>query len=70
MPLLNVTLKEDAPASELAKAKQAYIDAGCEIKHEYTLIKGFTVEVPDDKVGLLSSNDHINVEEDKEVHTQ
>lgn len=28
------------------------------------------VEVPDDKVSILSSDDNINVEADGEVHTQ
>ncbi|KAK5074794.1 hypothetical protein LTS08_005637 [Lithohypha guttulata] len=70
MPVFNVTLKENAPAAELEKAKQAYKDNGGEIKHEFTLIKGFTVEVPDDKVGVFQSNEHIHVEQDGEVRTQ
>ncbi|KAK2796453.1 hypothetical protein FQN51_009342 [Onygenales sp. PD_10] len=37
-----VTLKKDAPPAELEKAKQEARNSGGTIKHEYTLIKGFT----------------------------
>jgi hypothetical protein len=70
MPLYNITLKEDAPADALQKAKDKAKSEGGDIKHEFTLIKGFTVEFPDEKVGVLQSNDHINVEQDGEVKTQ
>ncbi|RMZ89255.1 hypothetical protein DV736_g3514, partial [Chaetothyriales sp. CBS 134916] len=70
MPLYNVTLKENASADELQKAKEKAKADGGEIKHEFTLIKGFTVEFPDDKVGVLQSNEHVHVEEDREVKTQ
>jgi len=70
MTLFNVTLKESAPEEQLVKAKQEAINKGGVIKHEYTLIKGFTVEFPDDYVGALESNQHIHVEKDGEVTTQ
>jgi len=70
MPIYNVTLKEGASPDELNKAKESAKSAGGEIKHEFTLIKGFTVEFPDDKVGTLQTNEHINVEQDGEVRTQ
>ncbi|KPI40926.1 uncharacterized protein AB675_10884 [Cyphellophora attinorum] len=70
MPLFNVTLKDNAPADELTKAKEKAKSDGGEIKHEFTLIKGFTVEFPEDKVGVLQTNDHIHVEQDGEVKTQ
>jgi len=70
MPLYNVTLKENARDEELAKAKENAKSSGGEIKHEFTLIKGFTVEFPNDKVGILQTNDHIHVEQDGEVKTQ
>jgi len=70
MPLYNVTLKENAGDEELAKAKENAKSSGGEIKHEFTLIKAFTVEFPDDKVGILQTNDHIHVEQDGEVKTQ
>jgi hypothetical protein len=37
-----VTLKENADASELQKAKDHCKNEGGEIKHEFSLIKGFT----------------------------
>jgi hypothetical protein len=37
-----VTLKENASADELTKAKEKAKSDGGEIKHEFTLIKGFT----------------------------
>ncbi|KIV98260.1 hypothetical protein PV10_01927 [Exophiala mesophila] len=70
MPLYNVTLKEDAAPDKLSEAKQKAVSDGGVIKHEFTLIKGFTVEFPEDKVGVLQTNDHIHVEQDQEVKTQ
>lgn len=84
-------MKENASADELQKAKDKAKSDGGEIKHEFTLIKGFTyvsfpkrlvwniskliswyisVEFPDDKVGVLQTNEHIHVEEDRGVKTQ
>jgi len=42
MPLFNVTLKENASPEELNKAKDKAKADGGTIKHEFTLIKGFT----------------------------
>ncbi|CBF69672.1 hypothetical protein BDV09DRAFT_157074 [Aspergillus tetrazonus] len=70
MPLYNVTLKKDSPIEELHKAKEAAKEKGGTIKHEYTLIKGFTVEYPDDLVSVFESSEHIHVEQDGEVKTQ
>ncbi|KAL1987815.1 hypothetical protein VTN96DRAFT_2218 [Rasamsonia emersonii] len=70
MPLFNVTLKKDASPEELEKAKQQAKEQGGVIKHEYTLIKGFTVEYPEDQVSVLQSNEHLHVEQDGEVKTQ
>jgi len=70
MPLFNVTLKENASPDELTKAKEEAKSQGGEIKHEFTLIKGFTVEFPADKVGVLKTNEYIHVEQDGEVRTQ
>ncbi|KAE8379899.1 hypothetical protein BDV26DRAFT_258464 [Aspergillus bertholletiae] len=70
MPLYNVTLKKDSPHEELEKAKQQVKNQGGTIKHEYTLIKGFTVEYPPDHVGALESSDHIHVEQDGEMKIQ
>ncbi|PGH18336.1 hypothetical protein AJ80_04514 [Polytolypa hystricis UAMH7299] len=68
--LFNVTLKQSASPEELEKAKQQAKSEGGTIKHEYKLIKGFTVEYPDDHVSVLKSNDHVHVEQDGEVKTQ
>ncbi|KAL2797046.1 hypothetical protein BJX66DRAFT_298657 [Aspergillus keveii] len=70
MPLYNVTLKKDSPPEALDKAKDDAVKSGGTIKHEYTLIKGFTVEYPDDSVGTLEANEHIHVEQDGEVRIQ
>ncbi|KAG2413499.1 hypothetical protein HFD88_002688 [Aspergillus terreus] len=70
MPLYNVTLKKDSPPEELEKAKQTAMDKGGNIKHEYTLIKGFTVEFPEDHVDTLQASEHIHVEQDQEVKIQ
>ncbi|MCJ1481980.1 hypothetical protein MMC06_002141 [Schaereria dolodes] len=66
----SVTLKENASLDELSKAKETAQSQGGNITHEFTLIKGFTVDFPADKVGILESNDHIHVEQDGEVKTQ
>ncbi|PWY71755.1 hypothetical protein BO70DRAFT_399445 [Aspergillus heteromorphus CBS 117.55] len=70
MPFYNVTLKKDSPPEELQKAKDKAVEQGGSIKHEYTLIKGFTVEYPADHVSVLESSDHIHVEQDGEVSIQ
>ncbi|OQE23160.1 hypothetical protein PENSTE_c009G07679 [Penicillium steckii] len=70
MPLYNVTLKQDSPPEELEKAKDQAREKGGTIKHEYSLIKGFTVEYPEDHVDTLQSSDHIHVEADGNVSTQ
>ncbi|KAI4630875.1 hypothetical protein J4E83_002399 [Alternaria metachromatica] len=65
-----VTLKDSAPKEELDNAKQHVIEQGGKITNEFTLIKGFSAEIPDDVVTTLSSNEHVNVEADGEVKTQ
>ena len=67
--LFNVTLKKDAPPDELEKAKQQARDEGGTIRHEYTLIKGFTVEYPDDHITVLQTTEHLHVEQDGGVGT-
>ncbi|KAI7278737.1 hypothetical protein KC345_g5794 [Hortaea werneckii] len=86
MPTINVSLKEGASADQLDAAKKQCSDQGGKIVHEFKLVKGFTAdtelcadtaflahisaEFPADKVHTLSSNEHINVEDDKQVTTQ
>ncbi|RMY62144.1 hypothetical protein D0863_11056 [Hortaea werneckii] len=65
-----VSLKEGASADQLDAAKKQCSDQGGKIVHEFKLVKGFTAEFPADKVHTLSSNEHINVEDDKQVTTQ
>ena len=40
--IVQVTLKEDATPDKLSEAKQKAVSDGGVIKHEFTLIKGFT----------------------------
>ncbi|KAL8899687.1 MAG: hypothetical protein Q9207_006072 [Kuettlingeria erythrocarpa] len=75
MPMFNITLKEGGNAEELSKAKDTAKSQGGEIKHEFTLIKGFTsriasVEFPANRTHTLETNEHIHVEQDGEVKTQ
>ncbi|MCJ1359910.1 MAG: hypothetical protein MMC33_009913 [Icmadophila ericetorum] len=65
-----VTLKPDASPAELEKAKESATSSGGKITDEFTLIKGFAVEYPDDHAGVLESNEHVTVEKDSEVKTQ
>ncbi|KAL8645269.1 MAG: hypothetical protein Q9226_007374 [Calogaya cf. arnoldii] len=52
------------------RAKDDAKAQGGEIKHEFTLIKGFTVEFPADRATTLETNEHIHVEQDGAVKTQ
>ncbi|OQE79468.1 hypothetical protein PENNAL_c0051G11488 [Penicillium nalgiovense] len=70
MPLYNITLKADAPVKELDKAKATAKEKGGIIRHEYSIIKGFTVEFPDDTVQTFESTEHVHVEQDGAVNTQ
>ncbi|EMD85920.1 hypothetical protein COCC4DRAFT_146657, partial [Bipolaris maydis ATCC 48331] len=65
-----ITLKKDAPKEELDAAKKKVTDQGGKIINEFTLIKGFTAEIPDDVVSTLKSSEHVTVETDAEVRTQ
>ncbi|KAF1942232.1 hypothetical protein EJ02DRAFT_444188 [Clathrospora elynae] len=70
MAQFNITLKKDAPKEELDAAKKHVTDQGGKIVHEFSLIKGFTAEIPDDAISTLESNEHVTVEKDSEVQTQ
>ncbi|GAB7359062.1 hypothetical protein MBLNU230_g5134t1 [Neophaeotheca triangularis] len=67
MPAINVSLKEGASAEQLEAAKKQCTEQGGKITKEFTLVKGFTAEFPADKVHSLSSNEHIDVENDGEM---
>ncbi|KAJ5856539.1 Proteinase inhibitor propeptide [Penicillium soppii] len=70
MPLYNITLKPDAPDVELENAKKEFTEKGGTIRHSYSLIKGFTIEFPDDTVQTLESTEHVHVEQDGAMNTQ
>ncbi|EEP81640.1 predicted protein [Uncinocarpus reesii 1704] len=70
MVMFNVTLKPNASPEELEKAKEEAKKTGGTIRHEYKLIKGFTVEYPDDHVHVLQSTSSVNVEQDGPARTQ
>ncbi|KAL0769408.1 hypothetical protein CaCOL14_008716 [Colletotrichum acutatum] len=71
MPTYIVTCKEDASADQVAAAKKHATDQGGKIGHEYSLIKGFSVEFPEDQISTLESHEHVkHVEKDQEVKTQ
>ncbi|KAI1539843.1 peptidase inhibitor i9 protein [Pyrenophora tritici-repentis] len=67
MAQFNITLKKDAPQEQLDAAKKHVTDQGGKIVNEFTLIKGFTAEIPDDAVTTLESNEHVTVEKDAEI---
>ncbi|CAI7650839.1 unnamed protein product [Penicillium crustosum] len=70
MPLYNITLKADAPVEELEKAKETAREKGGVIKHEYSIIKGFTVEFPENTVQTFESTENVHVEQDGGVTTK
>ncbi|KAK0507469.1 hypothetical protein JMJ35_009992 [Cladonia borealis] len=71
MPTMyNITLKPGASPEQLEKAKESARQQGGTIKHEFTLIKGFTVEFPNETVHTLQTDEHIHVEQDGEARAQ
>ncbi|EPS36568.1 hypothetical protein H072_9898 [Dactylellina haptotyla CBS 200.50] len=68
MPSYIVTVKEGVPKDA---AKQAAIDKGGKITHDYTLINAFAVEFPADSMVTLDAHPDVQaVEEDQVVTTQ
>ncbi|CCE93607.1 Pbi2p TDEL_0G02400 [Torulaspora delbrueckii] len=69
-----VTLKESAPDAQVAQFKRSINELGGAITHEFSLIKGYTVKLPEElHINKLKEGFNpiiANVEEDKEVHTQ
>lgn len=69
-----VTMKDAVPEAEVQKFKESVGNLGGSITHEFSLIKGYTVKLPEelhinklkDGFGSIISN----VEEDKEVTIQ
>lgn len=69
-----VTLKENVPDAEVFKFKDSIKQLNGSITHEFSLIKGYTVHLPETLHASKLKDSHssiiANVEEDKEVHTQ
>ncbi|EMR62478.1 hypothetical protein MGN70_014012 [Eutypa lata] len=71
MPTYIVTCKPDASPEQVSAAKKHAQDQGGQIRHEYNLIKGFSVEFPQDAITTLESHEHVkNVELDQEMKIQ
>ena len=71
MPSYIVTLKDHVTDAEVTAIKKDAVENGGKITHEYTLIKGFAVEYPEDRVSTLESHPHVQaVERDQEMKTQ
>ncbi|KAK9464962.1 hypothetical protein V1512DRAFT_266965 [Lipomyces arxii] len=63
-----VQFKPEATEDEVAKIKKDLTDSGAEITHEYNLIKGIAVKIPDTVVSTLESHPSVyHVEKDQEV---
>ncbi|SCV05370.1 LANO_0H05996g1_1 [Lachancea nothofagi CBS 11611] len=65
-----VTLKDHVADVDISSVKKSFTQLGGEITHEFSLIKGFTVKVPEagiDSVKEKHSDAIANIEEDKEV---
>ncbi|TLD31521.1 hypothetical protein PspLS_02691 [Pyricularia sp. CBS 133598] len=70
MPTYIVTCKEDATPEQIAQAKKHAEEQGGKIGHSLDIIKGFSVEFPEDSVSTLESHEHVKaVEKDQEVRT-
>ncbi|SCU89706.1 LAFA_0E20208g1_1 [Lachancea sp. 'fantastica'] len=68
-----VTLKDHVADPDVSSIKESFAKLGGEITHEFSLIKGFTVKVPEigiDSIKQKHGNNIANIEEDQEVHTQ
>ncbi|RBR22803.1 uncharacterized protein FIESC28_04366 [Fusarium coffeatum] len=66
-----VCCKDDASTDQVESAKQHAQDQGGKITHEYSLIKGFAVEFPEDCIQTLENHEHVKtVEEDGTMTTQ
>ncbi|CDK25235.1 unnamed protein product [Kuraishia capsulata CBS 1993] len=63
-----ITLKDSVSEGGVTKFKETVKSLGGEIKHEYSLIKGFSVKLPAIHASGLSKHDDVaTVEEDQEV---
>ncbi|KAL6451967.1 PBI2 Protease B inhibitor 2 [Candida maltosa Xu316] len=67
-----ITLKETCPDSEASSIKSKISEAGGKITNEFTLIKAFSVELPEIHADALPKEfpGIATIEEDKEVNIQ
>ncbi|CCD25856.2 Pbi2p NDAI_0G00800 [Naumovozyma dairenensis CBS 421] len=67
-----VTLKKNTPKEDAHKVVESINHLGGTVVHEFSLIKGFKVKVPDglhlDALKKKHGDTIVNIEEDKEVH--
>ncbi|KAG6172404.1 hypothetical protein E4U36_002799 [Claviceps purpurea] len=65
-----VTFKDDASEDQIKAAKKQAVEQGAKITHEYSLIKGFAVEINDDAISTLEANENIKaIEKDGQAST-
>lgn len=63
-----ITLKESCSEADVTAVKSKVGELGGTIKDEFSLIKGFTVSLPESISDKLKAHEHVvNVEEDKEM---
>ncbi|KAG0634046.1 hypothetical protein HOY80DRAFT_1061615 [Tuber brumale] len=71
MPSYIITVKPETSDEELLKIKNDIVDQGGKIVHEYSLIKGFSCELPKHHVSTLQTHARVeSVEADGVVTTQ
>ncbi|KAL3467802.1 hypothetical protein BJX64DRAFT_247498 [Aspergillus heterothallicus] len=71
MPSYIVKCKSSASDEEVKAVKDQAIKNGGTITHEYSLVKGFAVTVPEVSTLSLEGHPHVeHVEQDGEVKTQ
>ncbi|KEZ41041.1 hypothetical protein SAPIO_CDS7079 [Scedosporium apiospermum] len=71
MPTYIVTCKPDATPAQVQQAKDDAVAQGGKIGHEYNLIKGFSVDFPDNAVSAFQKHEHVeHVELDQPVRIQ
>ncbi|GMM50716.1 hypothetical protein DASB73_016740 [Starmerella bacillaris] len=64
-----VRLKEDATEDELNNSIKSFESSGGTISRHHTLFKGFTGEIPDNKITAFEATPGIEaVEKDQTVH--
>ncbi|KAJ5106435.1 hypothetical protein N7456_003110 [Penicillium angulare] len=71
MPNYIVKCRDGASEDDIKAVKSQVEDQGGKVTHDYSLIKGFAVEFPDDLVSTFSGHPHVEyVEADGEATTQ